>query len=83
MQSSRLIFFFKIWAVVFATTLYFAQAIIAQSPEQRLIRLLEPVEALNADETTIVNLPLEQRDTAGKNKNFRKTLWSTGEQKKR
>ena len=41
MQSSRLIFFFKIWAVAFATTLYFAQAIIAQSPEQRLIPLSE------------------------------------------
>ena len=41
MQSSRLIFFFKIWVVVFATTLYFAQAIIAQSPEQRLIPLPE------------------------------------------
>ena len=40
MQSSRLIFFFKIWAVVFATTLYFAQASIAQSHEPRLIRLL-------------------------------------------
>ena len=42
MQSRRLIFFFKIWAVAFATTLYFAQASIAQSPEQRLIGLLEP-----------------------------------------
>ena len=52
MQSSRLIFFFKIWAVVFATTLYFAQAIIAQSPEQRLIRLVVPDPPLNADETT-------------------------------
>ena len=41
MQSSRLIFFFKIWAVAFATTLYFAQAIIAQSHEQRLIPLSE------------------------------------------
>ena len=41
MQSSRLIFFFKIWAVAFATTLYFAQASIAQSPEQRLIPLSE------------------------------------------
>ena len=40
MQSSRFIFFFKIWAIVFATTLYFAQASIAQSPEQRLIRPL-------------------------------------------
>ena len=50
MQSRRLIFFFKIWAVVFATTLYFAQAIIAQSPEQRLIPLLE-YPALDAEET--------------------------------
>ena len=41
MQSRRLIFFFKIWAVAFATTLYFAQAIIAQSHEQRLIPLSE------------------------------------------
>ena len=40
MQSSRFIFFFKIWAIVFATTLYFAQASIAQSPEPRLIRPL-------------------------------------------
>ena len=47
MQSRRFIFFFKIWAVVFATTLYFAQAIIAQSPEQRLIHLLviSPLDA--------------------------------------
>ena len=52
MQSRRLIFFFKIWAVAFATTLYFAQAIIAQSHEQRLIRLVVPMDALNAKETT-------------------------------
>ena len=50
MQSSRFIFFFKIWAIVFATTLYFAQASIAQSPEQRLIDLLVPDPPLNADE---------------------------------
>ena len=48
MQSSRFIFFFKIWAIVFATTLYFAQASIAQSPEQRLIPLLVPNTAMYA-----------------------------------
>ena len=47
MQSSRFIFFFKIWAIVFATTLYFAQASIAQSHEQRLIPLLVPDPAMD------------------------------------
>ena len=62
MQSRRLIFFLKIWVVAFATTLYFAQAIIAQSPEQRLIRLVEPTAPLNADETTTLNLPANAPD---------------------
>ena len=64
MQSRRLIFFLKIWVVAFATTLYFAQASIAQSPEQRLIRLVKPVDAKDADAEPTIHfrneMPLEK-----------------------
>ena len=40
MQTNAFRLFFKIWAVAFATTLYFTQVVIAQSPEQRLIPLV-------------------------------------------
>ncbi|MDE0013665.1 MAG: lamin tail domain-containing protein [Candidatus Poribacteria bacterium] len=47
-QSSKWIFFFKILAVALVTTFYFPEAAVAQSHQPRLIRLLEPVEPLDA-----------------------------------
>ena len=66
MQSRRLIFFLKIWVVAFATTLYFAQAIIAQSPDPRLIPLLVPetardIEAGQALQKEEAQEPKEQK----------------------